>query len=68
MSELALTPKNETGTKLRRRRTGPLPGTAFVTEWTLEQTAGTAGTSPVAPVVLVVVFAVPLFFCPFILA
>jgi nucleotide-binding universal stress UspA family protein len=58
MSELTLTPENETETKanLRRRRTGPVPGTAFVTEWTLEQTAGTAGTSPVAPVVLVVGF------------
>jgi nucleotide-binding universal stress UspA family protein len=54
MSELTLTPENET--KLRRRQTGPLPSTAFVTEWTLEQTAGTAGTSPVAPVVLVVGF------------
>jgi nucleotide-binding universal stress UspA family protein len=55
MSELTLTPENETKTKLRRRRTSPLP-TDFVTEWTLEQTAGTAGTSPAAPVVLVVGF------------
>jgi nucleotide-binding universal stress UspA family protein len=54
MSELTLTPENET---MRGRRwTGPVPGTAFVTEWTLEQTAGTAGSSPVAPVVLVVGF------------
>jgi len=60
MSELTLTPESETKTKTktepRRRRTRPVPGTAFVTEWTLEQTAGTAGTSPVAPVVLVVGF------------
>ena len=55
MSELTLTPESETKTELRRRRTSPLP-TDFVTEWTLEQTAGTAGRSPVAPVVLVVGF------------
>src|ERR1700716_3619640 len=39
-----------------RRWPDPLAGTAFVTEWALEQTAGTAGRSPDAPVVLVVGF------------
>ncbi|MEA2564833.1 MAG: hypothetical protein QOD49_10 [Actinomycetota bacterium] len=39
-----------------RRRTDLSAGTAFVTDWALEQTAGTAGTSPEAPVVLVVGF------------
>src|SRR4051812_28403700 len=47
------TPPRETGSKLRRR-TGPQPGTAFATEWTLELTAGTAGTSPDAPAVVAV--------------
>src|SRR5260370_30453362 len=53
MRELTRPPKTET--KLRRR-TGPLPGTAFATEWTLEQAAGTAGSSPDAPAVVVVGF------------
>jgi nucleotide-binding universal stress UspA family protein len=39
-----------------RRRTDPLEGTAFVTEWALEQTAGTAGRPPDAPVDFVVGF------------
>src|ERR1700737_929532 len=39
-----------------RRRTDPLAGTAFVTEWVLEQTSGTADRPPDAPVVLVVGF------------
>jgi hypothetical protein len=53
MRELTRPPKTET--KLRRR-TGPLPGTAFATEWTLEQAAGTVGSSPDAPAVVVVGF------------
>jgi nucleotide-binding universal stress UspA family protein len=43
-------------TTLPPRHTDPLTSTAFVTEWTLEQTAGTAGTPPGAPVVAVVGF------------
>jgi len=35
---------------------GPLASTAFATEWTMEQTAGTARSSPGAPVVVVVGF------------
>jgi len=35
---------------------GPLASTAFATEWTIEQTAGTAGSSPDDPVVVVVGF------------
>src|SRR5712671_2384309 len=53
MSELARSPETETRPL---RRTGPMAGTAFATEWTLEQTAGTAGSSPDAPVLLVVGF------------
>lgn len=53
MSELTRPP--ETESKLRRG-TGPLPGTAFATEWTLAQAAGTSGSSPDAPAVAVVGF------------
>ena len=35
---------------------GPLASTAFATEWTMEQTAGTASSSAGAPVVVVVGF------------
>jgi nucleotide-binding universal stress UspA family protein len=49
-------PQETTLVRRAHPRTDPLPGTAFVTEWALEQTAGTAGSSPDAPVVLVVGF------------
>ena len=51
MSDVTQPPENTL-----RRRTDPLAGTAFVTEWVLEQTSGTAGRPPDAPVVLVVGF------------
>lgn len=35
---------------------GPLASTAFATEWTMEQTAGTGRSSPGAPVMVVVGF------------
>jgi len=43
-------------TPRRPRRTDPLAGTRFATEWALERTAGTAGSSPDASVFVVVGF------------